>query len=498
MPFFGSLGSFGLSKLAVFVPPVVNPLIFTGTGGDGFVVKYNSTGTPLWSRRIGGTLLDVAQSVSTDSTGNVIVAGWYSSSPLNIYAADGTTVSFTLTNSGSTDAFIVKYDSSGTPVWVRKLAANVDDRVLSVITDLSGNVIVAGWFSSNTLNIYAANGTTVSFTLTNSAFGGIPDGFVVKYDSSGTPLWVRKIGGTGGEQPNSVSVDSSGNVIVVGYFGSDPLNIYAANGTTVSFTLTNSGNGEAFVVKYDPNGTALWASKIGGSTGSDTALSVSIDSSGNIIFVGRYNSTSINTGPITFTNSGSDDALVVKYDPNGTALWARRIGGTLSDIGNSVSTDSSENVIVAGQYNSNPLNIYAADGTTVSFTLTNSGSTDAFIVKYDSSGTPVWVRKLGGTANNDIAWSVSVDSSGNIVVAGQYTSSPFNIYGANGSTVSFTLTNSGVYDGFVVKYDSSGTPLWVRKIGGTANNDVAWSVSTDSSGNIVVAGQYNSTSLSFS
>jgi hypothetical protein len=173
------------------------------------------------------------------------------------------------------------------------------------------------------------------------------------------------------------------------------------------------------------------------------------------------------------------------------------MGGTGTDIANSVSVDSSGNIVVAGQYDTTSLNIYATDGSTVSFTLANTGGSDAFVVKYDSSGTPLWARRLGGTIA-DLAYSISVDSSGNIVVAGFYSSVSFNIYAVDGSTISFTLARVGASsDAFVVKYDSAGTPLWARKLAGTLA-DAGTSVKTDSTGNIIVTGYYASTSLSFS
>ena len=476
---------------ALIIPPVVDALTNAGSY-DVFVVKYDAGGTPQWARRIGGTTTDVGTSVTTDSSGNVIVAGSYASTTLNIFAADGTTVSFTLANGGLNDVFVVKYDSSGTPLWTRRLGGTLNDLAYSVSTDSSGNIVVAGVYRSNPLNIFAANGSTVSSTLANS---GNDDSFVVKYDPSGTLLWARRLGGTSGDIAYSVSTDSSGNVIVTGNNGSNPLNIFAADGTTVSFTLARVGGFDCFIVKYDSSGTPLWARRIGG-TNNDQANSVSTDSSQNIIVAGYYGSTPLNIyatdgTTISFTLANNDlglnNAFVVKYNSGGTPLWARRMGGS-DNYTNSVNTDSSQNIIVTGYYSSNPLNIFAADGSTISFTLSNSGSGDAFVVKYDSSGTPLWARRLGGTGD-DRANSVSTDSSGNIVVVGYYASSTLNIFAADGTTVSFTLANAGFDDTFVVKYDSSGTPLWVKRLNGEVA-DQANSVSTDSSGNIVVAGQF--------
>jgi hypothetical protein len=347
---------------AAVVPPVVNALTITG-GQDAFVVKYDSSGTPLWARKMGGTGGEWANSVSTDLSGNIVVFGYYESSLLNIFAADGTTASFTLANvnsDASTDCFVVKYNPTGTPLWARRIGGNSGDDAQSVTTDSSENIVVVGTYFSNPLNIFAVNGSTVSFSLTRFGF---EDVFVVKYDSSGTPLWARILSGTGNDRAYSVSTDSSGNVIVTGRYSSNPLNIYAANGTTVSFTLSNSGTNDIFVVKYDSSGTPLWARRMGG-TGNDDARTVSTDSSGNIIVTGSYPSplnifaADGTTVSFTLSNAGSNDAFLVKYDSSGTLLWARRIAGTGNDIANSVSTDSSQNIVVTGNYGSTSLSFY--------------------------------------------------------------------------------------------------------------------------------------------
>jgi hypothetical protein len=489
---------------ALTVPPIVNPLTLNGSTNV-FVVKYDSTLTPLWARRMGGVSTNSGNSVTTDSSGNVIVAGQYVSNPLfNIYASDGSTIYFTLRAVSTTNVFVVKYNSSGTPLWARLMGCfdTTTNIARSVTTDSSGNVIVTGQYFQSPLNIFDAVGSGSLFQLSNPT--STIDIFVVKYDSSGTPLWARRMDGQSEDIAYSVTTDSSGNVIVAGMYVSFTLNIYAADGITVSFTLSRVSR-DAFIVKYDSSGTPLWARKISG-TGDDFAYSVITDLSGNIVVAGQYNSNPLNiyaanqtTVSLTLTGSGLVDTFVVKYDSSGTPLWARKISGTGNDYGYSVTTDLSGNIVVVGYYTSNPLNIYAADGTTVSFTLSNSGNNDVFVVKYDSSGTPLWARRMSGTSStaDDRANSVTTDLSGNIIVAGQYSQSSLNIFAADGSTVSFQLNNPTTnIDAFVVKYNSSGTPLLCNRIFGTGT-DIANSVSTDLNGNIVVTGYYSSNPLSF-
>jgi hypothetical protein len=80
-------------------------------------------------------------------------------------------------------------------------------------------------------------------------------------------------------------------------------------------------------------------------------------------------------------NSGSDDVFIAKYNPSGTAQWATRIAGSGSENARGISVDGSGNLYVTGSYSSNPVTIYNADGGTFG-TLVNSGLGDVFIVKY--------------------------------------------------------------------------------------------------------------------
>ena len=100
-----------------------------------FVAKYNAAGVVQWAARLGGSADDYANSVTVDLTGNVIVAGSYASSPLTIYNSDGSAFATTLSNSGSYDSFIAKYNSAGIVQWVARQAGTADDAGYSVAVD---------------------------------------------------------------------------------------------------------------------------------------------------------------------------------------------------------------------------------------------------------------------------------------------------------------------------------------------------------------------------
>ena len=481
------------------ISPVIASLANVGSD-DAFVVKYDSAGTLLWARRIGGILSEEELiSVNTDSAGNIVVTGPYNSNPVTIYNADGSNA-FTLTNSGSSDGFVVKYNSAGTPLWALRFGGAGIDGSESITFDSSGNIIVAATHVSDPFTIYDTSGSAVT-SLTKINTGGT-DGLVIKYDSNGTFLWSRRLSGSNTATDNrymGIATDLSGNIIISISSSASGI-VYDQSGNVVA-NITNGGRYVCMVVKYNSSGTMQWVRRIDGD-GWEYVYSISTDLNGNIVVVGNNDSGQVinvynQSGTIftSFNSVGIYNSYVIKYSSSGIPLWASLIAGTGSHttLAKSVSVDSDGNAIVVGHYSgSNPLTIYDVNQAPTSITLTNSGRNDGFVVKYDSAGTPLWARRLGGSSD-DRAFSVSTDSSGNIVVAGQYYSNPLTIFAADGSNA-FTLTNSGNNEAFVVKYNSAGTPQWARRLGETGN-DQARSITADSSGNIVVAGQYASNPL---
>ena len=181
-----------------------------------------------WAKSEGGTSIETSDGVCTDAIGNVFMTGYFKSPTITF----GTT---TLTNAGSNDVFIVKYDATGNVLWAKSAGGVYGERGQSVCTDASGNVFITGSFYSDNLYI----GTTWLF---KSEWDRYNDIFIVKYDTSGNVLWAKSAGGTGYDFCRGVSTDVSGNVFITGYFGSPNINF----GTT---TLTNAGGMDIFIAK---------------------------------------------------------------------------------------------------------------------------------------------------------------------------------------------------------------------------------------------------------
>jgi len=316
--------------------------------------------------------------------------------------------------------------------WVgtQQLGTSNYDIAKGVATDSSGNVYVAG---------YTGGG------LDGNSNAGDLDLFVVKYNSLGTKQWTQQLGTSSTDQAYGVATDSSGNVYVTGTTtgGLD------GNG--------NSGSYDFFIVKYDSSGTKQWTRQLG-TSGVDKAYGIATDSSGNIYVTGF-------TGGELDGNSYAG-LFVVKYDSSGTKQWTKQMGTSFDDGANGVATDSSGNVYVAGYTNG------GLDGNS------NAGGYDLFIVKYNSSGTKLWTKQLG-SSKDDYAEGVATDSSGNVYVAGKTTG------GLDGNS------SAGGWDLFVVKYNSSGTKQWTQQLGTSSQDiqeDVAYDIATDASGNSYVVG----------
>ena len=142
--------------------------------------------------------------------------------------------------------------------------------------------------------------------------------------------------------------------------------------------------------------------------------------------------------------------------------WTKQLGTPFDDLGNSVFSDSLGNIYVTGETGE------GLDGNI------NSGKSDIFLIKYNSSGTKQWTKQLG-TPSSDSGNSVSTDSSGNIYVTG------FTKGGLVGNI------NSGESDIFLIKYNSSGTRRWTKQLG-TPSFESGSGVATDPLGNIYVTG----------
>jgi hypothetical protein len=444
------------------VVPVTLPI---GAGDrDVFIVKYNTSGVAQWSATVPGTSSDTAYGIATDSTG-VYVSGIYSSTAV-ITLNNEKTLPISVNN----DAFIVKYNTSGQAQWVATIRGTSTDAGFAIATDSTG-VYVTGLYISTTV-VTLNNGKTLP------ASAGV-DAFIVKYDTSGQAQWVATIRGTTDNRAYAIATDSTG-VYVTGSYSSSTV-VTLNNGKT----LPISAGSDAFIVKYDTSGLAQWSATVPG-TGSDRGQGIATDSTG-VYVTGYYTSTSaitLNDGITTLPISVVQDMFIVKYNTSGLAQWAATIQGTFTDDGYGITTDST-GVYISGSYRTTTV-LTLNNGKTLPITAGGS-STDAFIVKYDTSGLAQWSATVPGTST-DNGYGIATDSTG-VYVTGKYSANVSTVTLNNGKTLPITVNT----DAFIVKYDTSGQAQWATRIRGTSD-DTGFAIATDSTG-VYVTGEYISTSI---
>ena len=189
---------------------------------------------------------------------------------------------------------------------------------------------------------------------------------------------------SGEEYCYSVAVDDSGNS-------------YCAGITSGAMGEANGGDYDAFVMKLNSSGDLQWVTQLGGTTatsggdnsGSDSCYSVAVDNSGNSYCAGST------TGAMGEANGGSSDAFIMKLNSSGDLEWVTQLGGTT--IANGGDNSGYERCLSVAVDDSG--SVYCAGYTSGAMGEANGGSSDAFIMKLNSSGDLEWVTQLGGTTS---------------------------------------------------------------------------------------------------
>jgi hypothetical protein len=441
--------SFVVAKADPSLPIVIDPILAsTFIGGDGEEVAY---------------------SIALDSSGNVYVAGFTTSSNYPTTSYD------TSYNGGAADVFVSKLSNNLSGLLASTFIGGDGEEVAySIALDSSGNVYVAGFTTSS-------NYPTTSYD--TSYNGGAADVFVSKLSNNLSGLLASTfIGGDGEEVAYSIALDSSGNVYVAGFTTS-------SNYPTTSYdTSYNGGAADVFVSKLSNNLSGLLASTFIGGDGEEVAYSIALDSSGNVYVAGFTTSSNYPTTSYdTSYNGGAADVFVSKLSNNLSGLLASTfIGGDGEEVAYSIALDSSGNVYVAGFTTSSnyPTTSGAYDRQCGTDGTCNGGAADVFVSKLSNNLSGLLASTFIGGNGEEVAYSIALDSSENVYVAGFTTSSNY----PTTSGAYDTSYNGGDADVFVSKLSNNLSGLLASTFIGGNGKEVAYSIALYGSENVYVAG----------
>jgi hypothetical protein len=401
----------------------------------------------------GALSLVYPKGLATDGANNVVVAGLFQQS---VDFGNNTGV---LSSAGGYDAFIVKYNAQGVAQWAKRFGSSSADGINGVAIDSGGNIIVAGSFAG-TVDF---GGATLS-SVANPVLGStVADGFVAKYSASGSLIWVMGFGGSSSDVGNAVAVDGSDNIFLAATLGS-------ANVAFGNYTFS-SVNGTMIVAKLTAQGAVSWAEQWGSST--TAAKAMAVDRLGNVVLTGSWGGGNLGGGSLA-----AGGLFVVKYGGlNGSYQWGKVINSGLSgDAGNGIGVDpSSGNVVVTG-----------ALGGPASFGgAASTASGGVFLAAYDANGNYAWAKTFNNSvvpaSGSDAGNALSVDSSGNIALAG--TAQNLNLGGGWTAYLGY----------FVAKFSSTGSYEWAKGASSTTDVSNGYGVAFDTLGQVVAGGNFTGT-----
>ena len=342
------------------------------------LLKYSPKGEQLWTRQLDPEVAEVS-GLKADDQGNIYLFG----------PGDSTSERKT---KGKSDAYIAKYDQTGTQLWARLIGTPEFDTCSGLDVDVNGNLYISGF-------------TEGDFAKPNK---GGHDMFIAVYNQDGSLRWRDQIGTAASDRGGSIRLG-------------DDNDLYVCGDTSGSLARENNGQGDFFVARYQRTGKRLWLHQFG-TPAFDRVTRMEIGELGHLYLGCRTNG---NVGTRNRRRTDLDSCLV-SISKEGKLLWARQFGPAGWDAPWDMArfTDGSGDVLIAGCQ------------------IPLRSKCQAYCRRYSSEGKLIWTQEFrknsaeGGTCGR----VVTVDKDNDVYLSGWTRADLFG-------------TNNGTGNMFIVKFD---------------------------------------------
>lgn len=407
------------------------PSLSTQGGDDIFIAKYDPNGNLVWARSLGSASADLGTGIAVSPDGEYIyITGIF----MGTCYADN---NLQITNTGSSDAFLAKYNKNGDIIWLKNIgnaSVATAQRPNEIKIDKNNHLVIGGLFFQEIKLGTSTKDTTLYTTQTIGMF-------IAKLDTTGAVIKAYKFESSNiNSRLYTFDSDASGYYFT-GHFNGDLI-------TDLGTYTSNNASLDMFVYKLDLNLESKWIMKAAG-TANDQLYSCSVDNKGYFYVGGHFasnilvvdslpNGTLSKKTGVNKTTNGKNDVFFAKYKHDGTLQWFNTAGSTENDYLYRANFQNGY-FIAAGQY-----------GGTLTFrnkTITPFNTADAFAIIHTSSNNLVGLISVGGTGNDTGETSV-IDKNNDAIVIGDYASSKIFFT----PTDSLVNSNSGTRDIFIAKY----------------------------------------------
>jgi hypothetical protein len=429
-----------------------------------------------WGGTIGNAYSHLIGDCLADNNGNMYVAGGFEQANADFDPGPATA---NLSSTGSSQAFVAKYDTAGAYQWAFKIGNNAPSYIYNMAFAANGDILVCGGFGGNNVDFDPGPG----FYPVSAVSGA--DGFIACYSPAAVLQWVYLLPGQGQQYIMDVQTDAAGNIYGVADFENT---VTADPFTSTTFT-SFSGSSNMLLIKLNSSGQYLHAGQMGG-TSFINAKELTVDNSGNVTVAGNmFQAVDFDPGPGTYNLTAANspfDLFVASYDSAGSFRWAFNTNTAGTATASGIGCDSNGNIFLAGTATGSA-DYDPGSGTAM---LNADATADGYLVSYDSLGNYRWGFLVAENGSAQQHNDLTVDAAGAVYLTGTFAGLVDFNPGSGIDTIR-TPYNGQSNASFTAKYTAAGSYLWAFSIcppPGLGTEGRGEGVAVNSSGNMYIAG----------